>query len=61
MDTLLVFLLSDALDLEVVLSTSTGNVLPVGLHFLIGTTLELVILVKGHFSPRVNFLPVGLH
>lgn len=35
----------DALDLGVVLSVSNGNFLPVGLHFLIGTTLELVILV----------------
>ena len=39
-ETLLVLLLSDALVLEVVLSASTGKVLRVGLHFIVGTILE---------------------
>nr|GEV78145.1 hypothetical protein [Tanacetum cinerariifolium] len=35
--------------------------LPGTIGFYIGTTLDLVSLVKGHCSPKVNIRPVGLH
>ena len=58
MGTIVELLLVDALNLVTSQCVSRGSILPVGRHSLMGTTLELVNLVRGHFSLKVNFLPV---